>query len=102
MTTIDEQIAAVRRAIGIMDDKAGIDNGNAWRCKLDTDALRAAFATLEQHTLALDALGEIRNIAFYHMVRNVDQRGDRKVLGQIKELAITTIRTFDDAGEKPR
>jgi hypothetical protein len=42
-------------------------------------------------TGAVKALEWIRNQAFYHMVRHADERGDRKVLGEIKEFAITAL-----------
>jgi len=35
---------------------------------------------------------EIRNAAFYHMTRHADERGDRKVLGEIKERAIAALK----------
>lgn len=38
-----------------------------------------------------EALEQIRNKAFYHMVRHADERGDRKVLGEIKEIAIKVL-----------
>ena len=39
-----------------------------------------------------EALEWVRNRAFYHMVRHADERGDRKVLGEIKEFAIKVLR----------
>lgn len=38
-----------------------------------------------------EALENIRNASFYHMIKNADERGDRKVLGEIKELAIKAL-----------
>jgi uncharacterized protein YbjQ (UPF0145 family) len=37
------------------------------------------------------ALEEIRNTAFYHMTRHADQRGDRAILGEIKERSIVAL-----------
>lgn len=36
-------------------------------------------------------LEEIRNRAFYHMTRHADERGDRRVLGEIKEMALKAL-----------
>lgn len=38
-----------------------------------------------------EALEEIKRKAFYHMVQHADERGDRKVLGEIKEIAIKVL-----------
>ena len=38
------------------------------------------------------ALDEIKCAAFYHMTRHTDERGDRKILGEIKERAITALK----------
>ena len=38
-----------------------------------------------------EALRWIRARAFYHMIHHADERGDRKVLGEIKEYAIKAL-----------
>lgn len=38
-----------------------------------------------------EALEEIKRKTFFHMVHFADERGDRKVLGEVKEMAIEAL-----------